>query len=119
MSATPDMSDEQTNRRMATTAGNGVARALAFVLDRLEDMALRALEQAAAAEVDSDRLRVAEKRLTALRSFAAPLPRLAARLVAGSTYFAVRWTPEAVRSAREILSDTSEFLGSDRDAQER
>ena len=45
---------------------------------------------------------------------AAEVSRLATgRLVAGSTYFAFRWAPEAVRSARAILRETSAFLNAD------
>lgn len=96
-------------RRWATAAGELTSRALTAALDGLEDVALRGLEQAAA-EVAEERLRLTEQRLRALRAFAAPAPRLGGRLVAGTVYFAARWAPEAVRSARDILGEAADFL---------
>ena len=87
-------------------------------LDRLESLALWALEQAADVDPGAERLRTAEHRLNRLRACAAPLPRTTGRLVAGSTYFGSRWAPEVTRAAREILSDTSAFLNADPEAQD-
>ncbi len=113
-----DKSDEQAIRERAVAAGRAAERVVALALDRLEGLSLWALEQAADAQPESDRLRTAEQRLSRARSFAAPLPRVAGRLVAGSTYFGGRLAPEVVRSAKEILGETSEFLNSDRDPQD-
>jgi hypothetical protein len=111
----PQSSSEQAIRERAGAAGRTAERLVSLVLDRLEGLSLWALEQAAEAQPESDRLRTAEQRLSRVRSFASPLPRVAGRLVAGSTYFGSRWGPEAARSAKEILGDTSEFLNPDRE----
>jgi hypothetical protein len=87
-------------------------------LDRLESLALWALEQAADIHPGAERLTTAEQRLNRLRSVAARLPRTTGRLVAGSTYFGFRWAPEVTRAAKEILSDTSAFLNADPEAQD-
>jgi len=111
-------SDEQTIQKRAVAAGRTAERFLTLALDRLEGLSLWALEQAAEAQPESNRLRVTERRLSRARSFAAPLPRIAGRVVAGSTYFGGRWAPEVARSAKEILGDTSEFLNSGRESQD-
>jgi hypothetical protein len=108
---------EQSARKRAVAAGRAAERLVALGLDRLEGLSLWALEQAAEVQPESDRLRTAERRLSRLRSLAAPLPRVVRRVVAGSTYFGSRWGTEAARSAKEIMGDTSEFLTSDRESQ--
>jgi hypothetical protein len=106
------MIDEQT-RRWAKFAGDSTTRALAMALDRLDDVALRALEQAAIADIGDKQLGAVEQRLRALRELAVPVPRVGGRLIAASVYFAARWTPEVVRCATEVVRETSEFLDSD------
>jgi len=83
------------------------------VLDKLEGLSLWALEQTAEGAPESERLKSAEHRLGRARRMASPLPRNTGRLVAGSTYFAFRWAPEALQSARAILRETSAFLNAE------
>lgn len=104
--------DEQTRRR-ATAAGRTAERVVGAVLDKLEGLLLWALEQTAESAPESERLRSTEQRLNRMRRMTAPLPRSSGRLVAGSTYFAFRWTPEALRSARETLRESSAFLNAE------
>jgi hypothetical protein len=105
-------------RRRAATAGRATERLVASALDKLESLSLWALEQAAEVHPGGDRLRTADQRLNRLRSLAAPFPRTAGRVVAGSTYFGCRWAPEVTRAAKRILSDTSAFLDADPEAQD-
>ena len=112
------MRDEQTIRKTAAAAGRTAERLVAFTVARLEDLSLCALEQAAGAQPESERLRMAEQRLNRLRSFAAPLPRIAGRVAAGSTYFGIRWSIVAADAAKEIRGETSAFLNSDPGSQE-
>jgi hypothetical protein len=102
------MSDDLLARQWAGTVGNLAERLLLQALDRAGELGLRGLEEAAA-QVGGEGLKQAESRLAALRARAAPLPRQAGRLAAGATYFAVRWTPEATRSARAALTDAKAF----------
>jgi hypothetical protein len=100
-------------RRRAAAAGRAAEQAIDAVLDRLEGLSLWALEQAAESRPESDRVRSAESRLHRVRRMTAPLPRNANRLVAGSAYFALRWAPEALSSARDALRETSAFLNAE------
>jgi hypothetical protein len=111
MSTVP--SGDHEARRRAAAAGRAAERAVASVLDRLEGLSLWALEQAAECRPQSGQVRSAETRLNHARRMTAPLPRNANRLVAASTYFASRWAPEALSSAREALRETSAFLEAD------
>jgi hypothetical protein len=105
-----DTPDDHETRRRAAAAGRAAERVVGSVLDKLEGLSLWALEQTAESEPESERVQSAESRLQRARRMAAPLPRNANRLVAGSTYFAFRFAPEALHSARAIMRDTSAFL---------
>jgi hypothetical protein len=104
--------DDETRRR-AAVAGRSAERVVGMLLDRLEGVSLWALEQTATGAPDSERVRSAEERLDQMRRMTVPLPRKTGRLVAGSTYFAFRWTPEALRSAREIWRESTAFLNAE------
>jgi hypothetical protein len=118
MSRPRTKSNVQATRRRAAAAGRATDRFVAFALERLEDLSLWALEQAAEGRPGDERLRRAEERLGQLRSLAAPLPRVTGRLVAGSSYFGMRWLPEVVGAAKKIRRETSAFLKSEPEAQE-
>jgi hypothetical protein len=111
MSTVP--SGDQAARRRAAAAGRTAERVVDSVLDRLEGLSLWALEQAAECRPESRQLRSAEARLNHGRRMTAPLPRNVNRLVAASTYFAARWAPEALSSAREALRETSAFVNAE------
>lgn len=113
------MADDEITRRWATVAGDLAERAVAAALDRIEDGALRVLEQAAAADVGTDALHAAERQLKAARSAGAPLPREVGRVLAGATYFAARWAPATVRTTREAITDTTEYVRSTRGSTDR
>jgi len=100
-------------RRRATAAGRTAERVVGEALDKFGDLVLWVLECTAESAPESDRVRSADRRLNQLRRMTTPLPRTTGRLVAGSTYFAFRWTPEALRSARAILREASAFLNAE------
>jgi hypothetical protein len=82
-------------------------------LDRFGDLVLWVLECTAETAPESDRVRSADRRLKP----AAPDDDASAAhhgsVGCGSTYFAFRWTPEALRSARAILREASAFLNAE------
>jgi hypothetical protein len=108
--------DDPTLER-SRAVGGYAERAVAELLERLEDLALWAMEQAAA-QPGSDTARQRGSRRATVRRLAAPLPRRAGRLVAGSTYITRRRTQEAARAARELLEETSQRLDQDPTADE-
>ena len=112
------MSYERTSRQVAAVAGRAAERLTGLALEQLEGLSLWALEQAAASRPGDDDVRTAEERLRRLRARAVPLPRLARRVVAGSTYFGLRWGREIAHAAREIKTETSAFLNADAEPQE-
>lgn len=104
---------DDVTRRRAAAAGRSAERVVGMLLDRLEGVSLWALEQTAESAPESERIRSAEERLDQMRRMTVPLPRKTGRLVAGSTYFAFRWTPAALRSAQEIWRESSAFLNAE------
>lgn len=106
------MSDRLDASRRAAAAGRTAERLSAAALDRLEGMALWALEQGADPRTERAAVRSAERRVRQARSLTAPVPRQTRRAVSAATFFALRWAPEVVRTARAAAEETSAFVRS-------
>jgi hypothetical protein len=107
------MSNDDLARRSATEIGRGVERLASIALDAVDDVALRALERLADAQPGGEAPRVLSAAASEVRSRTAPVPRLLARLSAGSVYAVVRTASVGVRAVREVVADTAGFVGGD------
>jgi hypothetical protein len=100
-------------RQTAVMVGREVERALSWAVDQLEDVSLWAMEQSAKAGTAPEDLSEAGRLMASMRKTARPLPRVAGRLAAASTYFALRLGVETFQTARKVLHEAAEFVATD------
>lgn len=104
---------EDPTRRAAVAVGQAVEQTLSLAVDKLEDLSLWIMEQAAKTTPQSEGLSQVSRVLDNLRRLTVPMPRLAGRLASRSTYFGLRAGAEMYRAARKALEESSEFMAED------
>jgi len=98
---------EDLARRTAVAIGDEVESAAARLVDRVEDLSLLVMERIAGAAPRSVALSELHRVVAKLRRLAAPMPRLAGRVVAG-TYFGLRMGMELYRVTGHGLPEDAE-----------
>ncbi|HLN13432.1 MAG TPA: hypothetical protein VK587_09580 [bacterium] len=88
---------EDRARRTAVTVGDEVEHLAARIVDCIEDLSLLVMERVADASPRSTAVSELRRAMTTLRRLAAPMPRIAGRIAAG-TYFGVQMAVELYRT---------------------
>lgn len=77
---------DESARRTAVTVGEEVEGLAAWVIDRVEDLSLLVMERVAEAAPRSEGVSDVRRVMSSLRRLASPVPRIAGRVAAGTTF---------------------------------